>query len=100
LKPQIRRLLNNTSPAMAYIFHMRLSAHACKAQSRSCRKAESQYGKIHYVSQPPMTTWKETLGVPMYYNSVVCRRKETKPWTASNLGQQVKYLPLLNVKGV
>ena len=75
LKPRILRLLNSASPAMAYIFHMRLITHACKAQSRSCRKAESQYGKIHYISQPPMTAWKETLRVPMYYNSVVCRRK-------------------------
>jgi hypothetical protein len=66
-------------------YYMRSSAHACKAQSSSYRKAKSQYGKILYVPQPPMTTWKKTLAVPMCCNSAVCRRKETKPWTASKI---------------
>ena len=57
-------------------YDMRSSAHASKAQS--------QYGKLYYIPQPPMTAWKETLGLPMCYNSTVCRRK-TKPWTTSKI---------------
>jgi hypothetical protein len=46
-------------------------------------KAESKYGKIFYVPQPPMTTCKVTLGVSMCCNQAVCRRKESQPWTAN-----------------
>jgi hypothetical protein len=65
----------------------RLSA----GQSRSCRKAESQYGKIFYVPQPPLTASKVTLGVPMICNPIIYKRKEVQPLA--------KDFPLLNVKG-
>jgi hypothetical protein len=48
--------------------HMRLSAYACKGRFRSCRKAETQYEKIFYVPQPPLTACKVVLAV--------CRRKK------------------------
>jgi hypothetical protein len=61
--------------------HMQSIAYACKAHSRSCRKAETQYGKIHYVPQPPLSACKVTLAV--------CRRKETQPLAALDNKQKI-----------
>jgi hypothetical protein len=63
----------------------RLSA----GQSHSCRKAESQYGKIFYVPQPLLTASKVTLGVPMIFNPIICKRKEAQPLAALDSKQKI-----------
>ena len=62
----------------------RLSA----SQSHSCRKAESQYGKIFYVPQPSLAS-KVTLGVPMSCNLIICKRKEVQPLAALDSKQKI-----------
>jgi hypothetical protein len=96
--------INLRGDVKVYQASKRLSA----SQSRSYRKAESQYGKIFYVPQPSLIASKVTLGVPMSCNPIVCKRKEVQPLAALDnkqkstigcLGQQAKDLPLLNVRG-
>jgi hypothetical protein len=72
-------------------YHMWSSTFACKGQSLSCKKAESQYGKILYVPQPHMRACKVTLGVPMCCNQIVCKRKETQPLTALDSKQKISF---------
>jgi hypothetical protein len=52
-----------------------------QARRRSCRKAETQYGKIHYVPQPPLSACQVTLAV--------CGRKETQPLAALDNKQKI-----------
>ena len=63
----------------------RLSA----GQSRRCRKADTQYGKIFYVPQPSLTASKVTLGVPMSCNPIICKRKEVQPLAALDSKQKI-----------
>jgi hypothetical protein len=65
----------------------RLSA----GQSCSCRKAESQYEKIFYVPQPPLTASKVTLGVPMICNPIIYKRKEEQPLAALDSKQNISF---------
>jgi hypothetical protein len=48
---------------------------------RSCRKIETQYGKIHYVPQPPLSACQVTLAV--------CGRKETQLLAALDYKQKI-----------
>ena len=61
--------------------YMQSSAYVCRGHSSTYRKAETQYGKILYVPQPPLTACKVTLAV--------CRRKETQPLTALDNKQKI-----------
>jgi hypothetical protein len=47
----------------------------------NCRKAETQYGKTHYVPQPPLSACQVTLAV--------CGRKETQPLAALDNKQKI-----------
>jgi hypothetical protein len=71
-----------------YQASMRLSA----GQSQSCIKVESQYGKIFYVPQPPLTASKVTLGVPMICNPITCKGKEVQPLAALDSKQKISLL--------
>jgi hypothetical protein len=53
----------------------------CQVSRRSCRKIETQYGKIHYVPQPPLSACQVTLAV--------CGRKETQLLAALDYKQKI-----------
>ncbi|XP_059428225.1 uncharacterized protein LOC132162002 isoform X1 [Corylus avellana] len=58
--------------------NLRSIADRRSKQSHSYRKAETQYGKILYIPQPPMTACKVGLGVSTGCNQIVCKRKEAQ----------------------
>jgi hypothetical protein len=43
----------------AYLRHSSADQH--RGYSRSSRKVEDQYGKIQYITRPPMTAYREDL---------------------------------------
>jgi hypothetical protein len=77
--------INLRGDVKVYQASKRLSA----CQSCSCRKAESQYRKIFYVPQPPLTASKVILGVPMICNPIICKRKEVQPLATLDSKQKI-----------
>jgi hypothetical protein len=50
-----RRLLQTIASPMRSI------AHVCKAHSHSYRRSADHYGKIPYITRPPLTTYRDVL---------------------------------------
>jgi hypothetical protein len=74
-----RRLLRTIASPMRSI------AHVCKAHSHSYRRSADHYGKIPYITRPPLTTYRDVLQHQLVEIKSPTEGKELdhwKTWTA------------------